>query len=484
MNLLIRYLASTPQNDIKSDVVAVLAQIETLKSASPKIAEEIVKELQQQRSVLKLIASENYCSLAVQLAMGNWLTDKYAEGVPGRRFYAGCEQIDRIEALAQEELCQLFECEYANVQPHCGADANLLAYWAILVEKVQNKELEALGKKTLEELVPAEYETIRRVMMQQKILGMSLNSGGHLTHGYRHNISAKIFQAFSYDVDPITQLIDYDALQRQALEVKPLILVAGYSAYPRLIDFEKMRHIADSVGAVLLVDMAHFAGLVAGKVMTGVFNPVPYADIITSTTHKTLRGPRGGIVLAKKEWASILNKGCPLTMGGPLPHVMAAKAVAFQEARKDTFKAYAKQIVKNSQALAAALMQAGVTLTTGGSDNHLIVADMRSFGLTGMQAEKALRACGIAANRNAIPFDPNGAWHASGIRIGTAALTTLGMREKEMEKVAALIVEILSHATPKDKSEVVLPDNIKQRVNDSVQQLLNDFPLYPELQID
>lgn len=484
MNLLIRYLASTPQNDIKPDVVAVLAQIETLKSASPKIAEEIVKELQQQRSVLKLIASENYCSLAVQLAMGNWLTDKYAEGVPGRRFYAGCEQIDRIEALAQEELCQLFECEYANVQPHCGADANLLAYWAILVEKVQNKELEALGKKTLEELVPAEYETIRRVMTQQKILGMSLNSGGHLTHGYRHNISAKIFQAFSYDVDPMTQLIDYDALQRQALEVKPLILVAGYSAYPRLIDFEKMRHIADSVGAVLLVDMAHFAGLVAGKVMTGVFNPVPYADIITSTTHKTLRGPRGGIVLAKKEWASILNKGCPLTMGGPLPHVMAAKAVAFQEARKDTFKAYAKQIVKNSQALAAALMQAGVTLTTGGSDNHLIVADIRSFGLTGMQAEKALRACGIAANRNAIPFDPNGAWHTSGIRIGTAALTTLGMREKQMEKVAALISEILSHATPKDKSEVVLPENIKQRVNDSVQQLLNDFPLYPELQID
>ena len=258
--------------------------------------------------------------------MGNLLTDKYSEGFPYHRFYAGCDNVDFIEAAAVEELKKIFNCDHAYVQPHSGADANMVAFWSILVYRIQNKEIERLGKKTLDELTPEEYEKMRHLLMNQKVMGMSLNSGGHLTHGYRHNISSKMMHAVPYDVDPQTGYLDYKALETQVKKEKPAILIAGYSAYPRLIDFAKMREIADTVGATFMVDMAHFAGLVAGKVMQGNYDPVPFAHIVTSTTHKTLRGPRGGLVLCKNEYKEVIDKGCPLVLGGPLPHVMAAKA--------------------------------------------------------------------------------------------------------------------------------------------------------------
>ena len=283
--------------------------------------------------------------------MGNLLTDKYAEGFSHHRFYAGCDNVDTVEDIAQNELKKLFNCAHAYVQPHSGADANLVAFWSILVHRIQNKEIEKLGKKSIDELTPAEYEQVRQLMVNQKVLGMSLNSGGHLTHGYRHNISSKMMQAFQYDVERDTELLDYTALAKQAQEIKPTILLAGYSAHPRRLNFAKMREIADSVGAVLMVDMAHFAGLVAGKVFTGDYNPIPFAQMVTSTTHKTLRGPRGGIVMCQPEYAEIVNKGCPLVLGGPLPHVIAAKAIAFKEANTPAFADYAHQIVKNAVAL-------------------------------------------------------------------------------------------------------------------------------------
>ena len=285
--------------------------------------------------------------------MGNLLTDKYAEGYAHHRFYAGCENVDNLESLAQEELKRIFGTDHAYVQPHSGADANLVAFWSILVQRIQNKEIEKLGKKTLDELSETEYEKIRQLLLNQKVLGMSLNSGGHLTHGYRHNISSKMMQAFHYDVDKTSELIDYAALAKQTLEIKPALL-AGYSAHPRRINFAKMRQIADSVQAVLMVDMAHFAGLVAGKVFQGDYNPAPFAHIITSTTHKTLRGPRGGFVLCQQEFAEVVDKGCPLVLAAPA-HVLAAKAVAFKEANTPTFCQYAKRIVDNAQALSARL---------------------------------------------------------------------------------------------------------------------------------
>jgi glycine hydroxymethyltransferase len=374
------------------------------------------------------------------------------------------------------------------VQPHSGADANLIAFWSILVQRVQNKEVEALNKKSPDELSSEEYEKIRQLMTQQTLMGMGLNSGGHLTHGYRHNISSKIMRAVTYEVDPSTGLLDYNQIAALAKREKPTILLAGYSAYPRRINFAKMKEIADSVGAVFMVDMAHFAGLVAGGVFTGDENPIPYADIVTSTTHKTLRGPRGGIVLAKSAYADMVDKGCPLVMGGPLPHVIAAKAIAFKEANQPSFKAYAKKIVDNARALADAFMQLGARITTDGTDNHLMVLDVSKWGLTGRHAENALREAKLTLNRNAIPFDPNGPWYTSGIRIGTPAVTTLGMGADEMKEIAALIVDVLAHTTPSSNAQGVISKAkcttvpaVIEKAKVKVENLLKQFPVYPEL---
>lgn len=484
------YLEKTPKEHRLSGAIAYLASLDHLTETSPSVAAAIVKELRDQRSYLKLIASENYSSLGVQLAMGNLLTDKYAEGHPHHRFYAGCENVDTLEEEAQESLKKLYGADCAYVQPHSGADANLVAFWSILVQRVQNKEVEKLGKKSIDELTPQEYEAVRQLMVNQKIMGLSLNSGGHLTHGYRHNVSSKMMQSVPYDVDPETELLDYNVLSEQVKKERPGILLAGYSAYPRRLDFAKMREIADSVGAVFVVDMAHFAGLVAGKVFTGNYDPVPYAHFVTSTSHKTLRGPRGGFILCKEEFRETVQKGCPLVLGGPLPHVIAAKAVAFKEASTESFKEYAHTIVKNSVALAEALMRRGVRLVTGGTENHLAIIDVSSFGLTGRQAEIALRQAHLTANRNAIPFDSNGPWYTSGVRLGTAAVTSLGMGENEMGEIAEIIVHVLANthvsmtsSGQPSKAKAETTDEAIEQGKKHVRQLLDRFPLYPELQL-
>lgn len=483
MHFLQNYFAKVPEGQRASAVIAYLAALDHLQGEAPLIAQAIIQELHDQRSHLKLIASENFSSLAVQLSMGNLLTDKYAEGFPHHRFYAGCENVDKIEEAAAAGAKRLFGADHAYVQPHSGADANMVAFWAILMHRVQNKEVAALGKKSVDELSPEEYERVRLLICSQKVMGLSLNSGGHLTHGFRHNISSKMMRSCPYDVDPATGLIDYAHLQEMAKREKPAILIAGYSAYPRLINFAKMREIADSVGATLVVDMAHFAGLVAGKVMQGEFDPVPYADVVTSTTHKTLRGPRGGLILCKEEYRAVIDKGCPLVLGGPLPHVMGAKAIAFQEANTSAFREYAHQIVKNAQALAARLKSHQIEVTTGGTDNHLMVFNvMTTFGLNGRQAECALREAGLTVNRNAIPFDQNGVWYTSGIRIGTPATTTLGMKEKEMEEIADIISALLRHSrTGENKGAVEIDPAALSGARERVAALLHRFPLYPEL---
>jgi glycine hydroxymethyltransferase len=491
MSLLKKYLAKHPVEQSRTAAIAYLAALDHINSVYPEVGQAIIQELKDERSHLKLIASENFSSLAVQLSMGNLLTDKYAEGYPHHRFYAGCNNVDSVEELAQKELIKLFGCDHAYVQPHSGADANLVAIWAILLHRVQTPALEKLGKKSIDELTPEEYESIRQLLVNQKLMGMSLNSGGHLTHGYRHNISSKIMKSVLYDVDRKTELLDYDALAKQVMAEKPAILLAGYSAHPRRLNFAKMREIADSVGAVLFVDMAHFAGLVAGGVFTGEYNPIPYADIVSSTTHKTLRGPRGGIVLCKKDFAESVNKGCPMVLGGPLPHVMAAKAIAFQEANQPDFKTYANHIVNNAQALAERFTSKGVRLVTGGTENHLMIVDVSKFGLTGRHAETALRSALITANRNAIPFDVQGPWYTSGIRLGTPALTTLGMGKVEMEEIADIIVSILSHTKPTtvektgqpSKANSVVDPAILEEAQARVTNLLQQFPLYPEIEI-
>lgn len=492
MSFLEHYQEKVPKEKRCKAAIAYCAGLDHLQTVHPLVTEKIVQELKDQRSFLKLIASENFSSYAVQLSMGNWMTDKYAEGVPFRRFYAGCDNVDAIESAAVEEAKQLFGSDHAYVQPHSGADANLVAFWALLVYKVQNKELERLGKKTLDALSPDEYEAIRQQLVNQKVMGMSLNSGGHLTHGYRHNISSKMMRSIPYDVDKSTGVLDYRALQEMAKREKPAILIAGYSAYPRLINFAKMREIADSVGALFMVDMAHFAGLVAGKVMTGDFDPIPHAHMVTTTTHKTLRGPRGGMVLCQKEFKEVLDKGCPLVLGGPLPHVMAAKAIAFKEANTAAFRDYAAQIVNNAKTLAAGLMKRGIRLTTEGTDNHLMVFDVASsFGLTGKQAEVALRRAGLTVNRNSLPWDPNGAWYTSGVRVGTPAVTTLGMKEAQMDEIAQVICSLLKGAAAgKDEAGGVSRDAIEidpqvlKEQKERVSALLRHFPLYPEVVIE
>lgn len=474
MTYLQRYFHQVPQEDQSPGAIAFYASIDQISTVAPSIASAILQELRDQSTHLKMIASENFSSLAVQQAMGNLLTDKYAEGFPFKRFYAGCENVDAIEAEAVNELKILFNAEHAYVQPHSGASANLIAYWAVLTHRVQNPEIEKLGRKNLNELTPEEYEQVRQLLTSQKILGMSLNSGGHLTHGYRHNISSKMLRSAFYEVDPESGFLDYNHVLQRAQEEKPTILIAGYSAYPRKLNFAYLKEIADRVGAVLMVDMAHFSGLVAGKVYQDDYNPVPFADIITSTTHKTLRGPRGGFILCKNEFKEVVNKGCPMALGGPLPHVMAAKAVAFKEANAPSFQVYAHNILKNAQALAEALKAKGARLLTDGTDNHMVIIDVRPYDLTGRQAEEILRKAHITVNRNSIPNDPNGPWHTSGVRIGTPALTTLGMGPTEMKRIGEMIADLLTKANG---------ENL-QTHQATVKELLEQFPLYPELNLE
>lgn len=473
-------------------IQAIKNSIEYLTLTFPEIGNRIRKELEDQRNSLKMIASENYTSYAVQLSMGNWLTDKYCEGFPGHRFYAGCENVDFIESQAIETAKKLFNVDHAYVQPHSGADANLVAYWSILIQKIQNPQLEKLGKK-LNDLTPEEYEQVRSLFSKQTLMGMSLDAGGHLTHGYRHNVSSKMMRSVMYGVHPKTNRIDYKEVEAIALREKPLILVAGYSAYPRLIDFSIMKEIADKAGAVLMVDMAHFSGLVAGKAITGNFDPASFADVITSTTHKTLRGPRGGIVLCKEEYREIIDKGCPTILGGPLPHVIAAKAIAFQEASTQPFKNYVRQVIENAKAFADELMKLGAFVVTDGTDNHIILLNVaKSFDLNGLQAEYALRQAKIFVNRNTIAFDPNGAWFTSGIRFGTPALTTLGMKEEQMRWIAKIVFNLLKKTKkmihPKTakpyKSKVEIDPKDLEVFKEQVKDLLLEFPLYPELKFE
>ena len=422
--------------------------LQIIESVEPRIAAATRKELADQRDSLKLIASENYASPAALLTMGSWLSDKYAEGTIGHRFYAGCQNVDTVETVAAEHARELFGSPYAYVQPHSGIDANLVAYWAILATRVEAPGLAEAGVKNVNDLSEADWEKLRAKLGNQRLLGMSLDAGGHLTHGFRPNISGKMFHQRSYGTDPETGLLDYDALAAAAREFKPLILVGGYSAYPRRINFAKLREIADEVGATLMVDMAHFAGLVAGKVFTGDEDPVPHAHVTTTTTHKSLRGPRGGLVLATSEYSDAVDKGCPMVLGGPLSHVMAAKAVALAEARQPAFQAYAQRVADNAKALAEGFLKRGARLVTGGTDNHIVLLDVTSFGLTGRQAESALLDSGVVTNRNSIPADPNGAWYTSGIRFGTPALTTRGFGADDFDRVAELMVDVLSNTSP------------------------------------
>ncbi len=464
--------------------------LEVIASVEPRVAEATRAELADQRASLKLIASENYASPAVLMTMGTWFSDKYAEGTVGHRFYAGCQNVDTVESLAAEHAKELFGAEYAYVQPHSGIDANLTAYWAILAHRVEGPWLENAGVKNMNELTEADWEKLRAELGNQRLLGMSLDAGGHLTHGFRPNISGKMFHQNQYGTDPETGLLDYDALRAKAKEFKPLILVAGYSAYPRRVNFAKMREIADEVGATLMVDMAHFAGLVAGKVFTGEEDPVPYAHVVTSTSHKSLRGPRGGFILATEEYAPSVDRGCPMVLGGPLSHVMAAKAVAFAEARTESFQTYAQQVADNAHSLADGFLKRGANLVTGGTDNHIVLLDVSSFGLTGRQAESALLDAGVVTNRNSVPSDPNGAWYTSGVRLGTPALTTRGFGHDEFDKVAELIVDVLSNteagttkAGGPSKASYVLADGVAERTKAASAELLDKHPLYPGLEL-
>lgn len=490
-----KYLETNRSKNLDTGFVGYLASLSKVREVSPEVAAGIVSELKDQRSNLKLIASENFSSLASQLAMGNLLTDKYAEGFPYRRFYAGCDNVDAIEAYCVDQAKELFGAEHAYVQPHSGADANLIAYWAILHTRVGNKALEDLGNAKINDLDKEQWNEFRAKLGNQRLLGLDYYSGGHLTHGYRFNVSAQMFECFSYTVSKETGLLDYDEIEKQALEIEPLILLAGYSAYPREINFRRMKEIADKVGAVLMVDMAHFSGLVAGGVFKGDTNPIPFADVVTTTTHKTLRGPRGGLILCKEEFAEQVDKGCPLVIGGPLPHVIASKAVAFKEANAPEFKDYAAKIVENSRALASACVDEGMKVLTGGTDNHLLLIDVREFGINGRQAESSLRDCGVTLNRNSIPFDPNGAWFTSGLRLGTPAVTTLGMGVEEMKEIASIVKYVLSNTQPAmltkgenagkpSQSKYVVEDSVKVEANQRIQALLDRFLLYPELDLE
>ncbi|MBW2538165.1 MAG: serine hydroxymethyltransferase [Deltaproteobacteria bacterium] len=410
---------------------------EIVEKVDPDIAKAISKEAERQKNTLELIASENIASPAVMAVQGSVLTNKYAEGYPDKRYYGGCEHVDVAEKLAIQRAEKLFNAPYANVQPHSGSQANMAVYFALLD--------------------PGDT-----------VLGMDLSHGGHLTHGSPSNFSGKLFNFVHYGVKKDTGTIDYEALARIAEKHRPKLIVAGASAYPRVIDFEAFAHIAESVGAYLMADMAHIAGLVAAGVHP---SPVPFADVVTSTTHKTLRGPRGGLILAKTDYSEMLNKQIfPGIQGGPLMHVIAAKAVAFREALTESFKIYQMNTVKNAKALAQHLTQNGIQLVSNGTDNHMMLADLSNFKITGRDAEEILGRAGITVNKNSIPFEDRGPIVTSGIRMGTPAITTRGMREPEMETIAELITEVLKKS--RHDNEVI------GRVGKKVQELCEAFPIY------
>jgi glycine hydroxymethyltransferase len=408
--------------------------IDFVNQYDPEVGQAMGEELARQRRNLELIASENIVSPAVMAAMGSVLTNKYAEGYPGKRYYGGCYCVDKVEETARKRACELFNAEHANVQPHSGAQANMAVYFAMLT--------------------PGDT-----------VLGMNLNEGGHLTHGSPVNMSGKYFNFVPYGVDPETHRIDYDKVLEIAKECKPKLIVAGASAYPRVIDFAKFREIADEVGALLMVDMAHIAGLVAAGVHP---NPVPYCDFVTTTTHKTLRGPRGGLILCKEEYAKAIDKAIfPGTQGGPLMHTIAAKAVCLGEALKPEFKEYGKQIVKNCKALAEGLVNRGCKLVSGGTDNHVLLMDLRETGVTGKELEARLDDCYITVNKNTIPNEPLSPFVTSGVRIGTAAITTRGLKEDDCDKIAEYIAMVLNDY-----------EGNKEKVRAGVEEICKKYPLY------
>lgn len=415
---------------------------EILNSADPAIASLINQELQRQRDHLELIASENFTSAAVLAAQGSVLTNKYAEGLPGKRYYGGCEFVDKIEQLAIDRAKQLFGAAHANVQPHSGAQANFAVFLTLL-------------------------------QPGDKIMGMDLSHGGHLTHGSPVNVSGKWFQVSHYGVSKETEQLDYEQIREQALRERPKLLICGYSAYPRVIDFEKFRSIADEVGAYLLADIAHIAGLVASGLHP---NPIPYCDVVTTTTHKTLRGPRSGIILTRDpELGKKLDKSVfPGSQGGPLEHVIAGKAVAFAEALKPEFKAYSAEVISNSRALANQLINRGFKLVSNGTDNHLMLVDLRSIGMTGKQAEQLLSVVNVTTNKNTVPFDPESPFVTSGLRLGSPAMTTRGMGVSEFTEIGNIIADRL--LSP--ESETVAADCQRR-----VAALCDRFPLYPHLEI-
>jgi len=489
------YIKGKEPESLSADFLAYLSSLDQVSKVSKSTASSIVKELENQRTSLKLIASENFTSLSTQFAAGNLLTDNYAEGFPYHRFYAGCDNVDDIEAESVELAKKIFGAEHAFVQPHSGADANLIAYWGILTTKIEVPMLEGIGETNPAHLTDEQWAKVREALGNQKLLGLDYYSGGHLTHGYRFNLSAKMFDAYTYNVNKETGLLDYDEIEKLAMEIKPLILLTGYSAYPRLINFRRMKEIADKVGAVFMVDMAHFSGLVAGGVMTGEYNPIPYADVATTTTHKTLRGPRAGLVLCTNEFKDSMDKACPLVMGGPLPHILAAKTVALTEVNTPEYKVYAHNIVKNSRALAAALQEEGLTIATGGTDNHLMLVDLGDTGLNGRQGESVLRQCNITCNRNALPFDINGPWYTSGLRIGTPAATTLGMTTDDMKEIASIIAYIIKNTKPSvikkgkndgklSKAKFDISEEVVANAKARVKILVDKYPVYPELDLD
>lgn len=404
-----------------------------LKNQDPKVYAAIKKETARQKKTIELIASENFVSEAVLEAVGSPLTNKYAEGYPNARYYGGCKYVDVVENLAIERLKKLYGCDHANVQPHSGASANFAVYFALLE--------------------PGD-----------KIMGMSLSNGGHLTHGAKVNVSGRYFKVVPYGVDKNTETINYDEVEKLALAEKPKLIVAGASAYPRVIDFKRFREIADKVGAYLMVDMAHIAGLVAAGLHP---SPVPYADVVTTTTHKTLRGPRGGVIMCKEYLAAKIDKAVfPGTQGGPLEHVIAGKAVAFGEALSDEFKAYQKQIILNSAAMADEIQKLGIKLVSGGTDNHLMLLDFSSLGVTGLEVEKNLDKAGITVNKNTVPNETRSPKITSGIRVGTPSVTTRGMKEDDMRLIARLIAKIVF------EGKTAIPE-----VRAEVKKLIAKFPL-------
>jgi glycine hydroxymethyltransferase len=413
--------------------------LEKLAVSDPEVTSAIAQELGRQRNKIELIASENFTSPAVMEAVGSVLTNKYAEGYPGHRYYGGCEYVDKVEELARTRACKLFGADHANVQPHCGANANLAVFFAF-------------------------------VKPGDTVMGMNLSQGGHLSHGSPVNISGSFFHVVPYGVNKETEVIDYDEMERLAIENKPKLIVGGASAYPRIIDFKRMAEIAHKVGAILMIDMAHIAGLVAAGLHP---SPVPYADVVTTTTHKTLRGPRGGMILCKEQYAKIIDKAIfPGTQGGPLMHVIAGKAVAFGEALKPEFKVYQQAILDNCQALAKELLAQGLRLVSGGTDNHLILVDVRPKNLTGKEAEHLLDEIGITCNKNTIPYDTASPFVTSGIRMGSAACTTRGFTAEAFTEVGKIIGLVLNN--PNDKAK-------QKEAADRVAALCAKYPLYTNL---